>query len=175
MIRKITIELVDHLDQRYNTVGDWQFERDEKGKAVALNVKVSDLEDPSYFVLIGLHETIEALLCDARGVKESAVDEFDLNWKPSHPYWSSPVTVSEPGEDYDAPYYAQHQVAVGIERILATHMWINWARYEAQVDQLIKSCEGHFAVKVEEPISATPERSPGAVEKDPNFDDDIPF
>ena len=185
MIKKITIEVIPHLEQRYNTVGDWQFERSPEGEPTALNIKVSDLDDQAYFILIGLHEAIEALLCEKRGVKESEVDQFDLNWKPSRVHWSSDTVPNEPGEDYYSPYYQEHQIATGIERLLAARMFTNWARYEALVDELIKDSEVYFAQKalgevVEEPKEEiTPILSEQVPIIDPSksddFDDDIPF
>jgi hypothetical protein len=184
MIKKITIEVIPHLAQRYNTIGDWQFERDSEGKATALNVKVSDLDDQEYFILIGLHEAIEALLCETKGVKESEVDEFDMNWNPQRVHWNTDRKPLEPGEDYNAPYYEQHQIASGIERLIAARMWVNWARYECIVDELVERSEVHFAEKgisevtlvseepvSEEPVATFPERAPGSSD----FDDDIPF
>lgn len=185
MIKKITIEVIPHLDQRYNTVGDWQFERDSEGSPTELNIKVSDLDDENYCILIGLHEAIEALLCHKKGVKEADVDKFDLTWKPTRVHWNSDVMSSEPGEDYNAPYYVEHQLAVGIERILASCMWVNWERYEVQVDELIKDSEVYFAQKalgevVEEPKEEiTPILSEQVPLIDPSkfddLDDDIPF
>lgn len=182
MIKKITIEVIPHLAQRYNTVGDWQFERDSEGRATALNVKVSDLDDQEYFVLIGLHEAIEALLCETKGVKESAVDEFDLTWKPDRVYWNSDTKTTEPGEDYRAPYYGQHQIATGIERLIAAQMWVNWARYEAIVDERIKDSEVHFAEKALSEVIPESEvdesqhsEAVTKVASETDFDDDIPF
>lgn len=172
MIKKITIEVIPHLDQRYNTVGDWQFERDSEGKATALNVRVSDLDDQKYFILIGLHEAVEALLCEMKGVKEKEVDDFDLTWTPKRVQWNSARETSEPGEDYLAPYYEQHQLAVGIERILASLMWVNWGRYEVQVDELIKDSEVYFAQKALGEVVEEPKEE---ITPYDDFDDDIPF
>jgi hypothetical protein len=189
VIKKITIEVIPHLDQRYNTVGDWQFERDSEGTATALNVRVSDLDNQEYFILIGLHEAIEALLCEMKGVKEKEVDDFDLTWTPKQVHWNSDRETSEPGEDYQAPYYEQHQIASGIERLLAARMWVNWARYETIVDTLCEVSKEHFALKLAESYTVIEEisdnlneahhesePSPSVTKVDPShFDDDIPF
>lgn len=177
MIKKITIEIVPHLSQRYNTVGDWQFTRDAQGDAIELNVKVSDTDERDGNMLIAIHEMVEAILCELGGVAEEAVDKFDMEWIPRPAWWNSDTLFSEPGEDPSAPYYSQHQLAAGIERIVATRLYTNWERYEAKIDELIKRWEGHFAVErkeveMEQLKEVQPATPPSP---DPDFPDDIPF
>lgn len=180
MIQKITIEVIDHLAQRYNTVGDWRFVRDSEGVPTELNISISNIQsDNTMNMLIALHEFTEAILCELGGVKEKEVDQFDLNWKPRPAFWDTDTLIIEPGEDYMAPYYSQHQIASAVERLCADKLYMHWARYEAIVDKIIEDAEVHFAERaldqivvgseLEEPV-ALPQKKE---EKD--FDDDIPF
>lgn len=121
---RITIDFIDHAQQRYNTVGDWQFT--ETGD---LNMKISILPDnglPGSY-LIAIHELIEALLCQVHGVTTEEVDKFDLNFKNKD---------MEPGDHLASPYYQEHQIATGCERILALPMDINWVTYEDEIQWL---------------------------------------
>jgi hypothetical protein len=192
VINKIVIEVIPHRDQRYNTVGDWQFTRDGLGSATELNIKVSEIGEAGESMLIAIHELVEAILCEFGGIEEKAVDEFDMNWLPRKAYWDSDVMISEPGEDDRAPYYTQHQTATGIERIVAMRLWTNWARYEARVDKLIKDNEEFFATK-QDKVEGGEEPSPARIFNNPTsaleplpehpstsrastkFNDDIPF
>jgi hypothetical protein len=136
---KILIETIPHSEQRYPTVGDWQWKSSRtkdfyaKGKDPkewsdkdTLVIRVSSLSDWRYEALVGLHEAIEALLCKQAGVTEEQVDQFDLNFKGE----------GEPGNDPLAPYCQQHQVATVIETTLAQELDVDWAKYEAEVDGL---------------------------------------
>jgi hypothetical protein len=144
-IRKIKIEVISHLAQRYNTVGDWQFARDPTGTASELTIRVSDVDGGTGNMLIAIHELIEALLCEHAGVKETDVDAFDMNWTTRKAWWHSESSLlKEPGDDIDAPYYQQHQIASSIERMVAARMWVDWAKHEAYVDELVKRSEGAF-------------------------------
>jgi hypothetical protein len=194
VIKKITIEVIPHLDQRYNTVGDWQFERDSEGKATALSIKVSDMHSDDMNSLIAIHELVESLLCECGGVKESKVDEFDMNWTPVPAYWQTDVLLTEPGEDIRAPYYKQHQTATIVERLCASMIWMHWAYYEAAVDEEVKDAEVYFAEKAFSNVTVASEHegpgeedgpwAPGyeerskpgpVVTKFEDLDDDIPF
>jgi hypothetical protein len=118
---RIIIESIPHSQQRYDTYGDWQFIGDE------LIIKVSEFPFPEQKIdqntityLIGLHEMIEAILCQKDGVTEQQVDE----WDKSHP------ELEEPGEDSRAPYFIQHQIASGFERGLCKFLGLSWEEYE---------------------------------------------
>ncbi len=118
----LQIEVIPHGEQRYNTVGDWQFFGGE------LVVKVSDTGDRHQNLLVGLHEVVEAFLCQARGVKESDVDAFDKTFERE--------SVEEPGEDPQAPYHREHMAADVVERFLALELGVDWRGYTKAVDGL---------------------------------------
>jgi len=124
---KIVIETIPHEDQRYPTVGDWQWYSDGN-----LSIKVSNLSDWRREALIAVHELVEVLMCKQDGVTEQSVDEFDKNYEANR----HPDNFDEPGDDPSAPYVKQHCVATGIERILAANLGVNWKEYEEELDKL---------------------------------------
>ena len=123
---KITIDFIPHLEQRYNTCGDWVF--DQNGD---LSIHVSDTSDTDYRFshLVAIHELIEALLCLEQGVTTQEVDAFDHDSLQKHP-------DLEPGDRPLAPYYNEHQIATGVERILAQHIGVMWLAYENELAEL---------------------------------------
>lgn len=124
---KIVIETIPHAEQRYPTVGDWQFSPDG-----TLTIRVSAMSDWRHEVLVGLHETIEALLCKQAGVTEDAVDRFDMDYEEKRAEGDD----SEPGDDPACPCYRQHQVATAMERVIASHLNVDWRKYEAEIYSL---------------------------------------
>lgn len=133
---RILIETIPHSAQRYDTVGDWTVDCDG-----TVNIRVSELPTknalfPEKFAfLVALHELVEWALCEARGVTPGVVDDFDIGWKPHD-------GLKEPGEDDDAPYYEQHQMATGVERTVAAALGVNWAEYERALDALSGEDDG---------------------------------
>jgi hypothetical protein len=124
---KITIETIDHNDQRYDTIGDWVFDNKDN-----LNIKVSNFNNKDFFFLVAVHELVEAYLCNKVGITQDEVDEFDFHFNKLHPY-------EEPGENKDAPYHRQHIIANVIEGILLRELKINENVYELTIDKLVKS------------------------------------
>lgn len=134
---KILIETIPHSEQRYPTVGDWQWKTAFKAKLSenwdpseqVLHIKVSEMSDWRYEALVGLHEAIEALLCKRAGVTEEQVDVFDYNF-------SLAGFKGEPGNDEHAPYYRQHIFATLVETQTAIELNVNWDKYEKEVNSL---------------------------------------
>lgn len=122
---KIIIETIPHLQQRYNTCGDWQF--DSEGN---LTLRISEFPKvglkASY--LVAIHELVEALLCQEQGITTEMVDAFDTSF--------DPLCDQEPGDSPRAPYKREHCIATGIERILATEFGVDWVPYEEELYQL---------------------------------------
>jgi hypothetical protein len=126
---KIDIKSIPHQDQRYETCGDWFYI--DTGELVTdgtLCIRVSQLSSRREMLLIAIHELIEAVLCEQQGVSPEEVDQFDLNFQ----------GPGEPGDAWLSPYYSQHQIATGIERILATELEVNWLEYEKHLEELSK-------------------------------------
>ncbi len=120
----IKIETIPHHEHRYDTVGDWT--HDALGN---LTIRVSDLGNWRYELLVALHEFVEAMLCSHAGISQKVVDLFDLNYKGGY---------AEPGDDPKAPYSGPHCLATGVERVVAAVMGISWSKYEDTLEDLPK-------------------------------------
>jgi hypothetical protein len=139
---KILIETIPHSEQRYPTVGDWQWKTvgDSFGTGSSdinvlepvLCIRVSRLSDWRYEALVGLHEAVEALLCKQAGVTEHDVDTFDLAFEANR----LPDHLDEPGNHPEAPYHDQHLYATAIETALACWLKVGWEKYESEIDSL---------------------------------------
>jgi hypothetical protein len=125
---KIIIETIPHDQQRYPTVGDWQWKDDGE----TLTIKVSNMGNWRYEALVAVHELVEVLLCKQAGVSEEKVDQFDINFEARRTEGDD----SEPGDDAQAPYRDQHCIATGIERILAVQLDVPWKAYEYALYEL---------------------------------------
>lgn len=123
---KVIIETVPHETQRYNTVGDWIYTPLPDNTLI---VRVSDLNNWRYEMLIAIHELVEAALCSHANINQDMVDAFDFNYKGD----------LEPGDDPKAPYVGPHCIATGVERIIAASMGITWSKYESTLDDKSKS------------------------------------
>lgn len=113
---QIAMLTIPHKLQRYPTAGDWHWTDGEM-----LTIAASETGDWRYNALIQIHELVEALLCKARGIKQEAVDAFDL----AHP------ELDDPGGDTAAPYYWEHWAATMVEEMVARMMGVDWDAYEA--------------------------------------------
>lgn len=132
---KLIIETIPHADQRYPTVGDWTIASEEDGSPV-INIRVSrEVGDWRAQALVAMHEAIEALLCIEARVTQSQVDAFDMAYEKDREAGNR-NPEDEPGDDPCAPYYKQHQIATGFERILAAELKVYWNTYAAQIELL---------------------------------------
>jgi hypothetical protein len=118
----VTVHVVPHEQQRYETVGDWVWKDD------SLEVTISDLSDDRFNLLVAAHEVTEALLARRAGVTEQQVDEWDL----AH------LDADEPGEVEGCPYFTQHARASEVERLLAVLMGVDWEAYSSSFERLDK-------------------------------------
>lgn len=123
---KITIEVIPHAQQRYNTCGDWQWTGTETQPELA--VKVSDTGFWQYNLLIARHELDEAVLCAHRGVSEKQVDEYDL----AHPEAGGDSF----SENTDAPYYESHCDALASEWQFAHLLGVDWPSYTKALNDM---------------------------------------
>ena len=122
----IRVDIVRHKDQRYPTVGDWEFGEDTPAKMHNLLVSVSQTGNQDYNDLVAVHEIIEAILCRANGVS----DENVTNWDRDH------MDHPDPGSIPGCPYYREHLVATVIEKIVASELQIDWYEYEETLEKL---------------------------------------
>ena len=121
---KITIETIPHSEQRYPTVGDWQFLGDD------LLIRVSNMEDWKKEALVGIHELVEALLCKSRGITQEEVDKFDMAYTGED---------MDPGNNYSSPYFPQHHMACLVEKLFQELLAVDEEDYEAAIDLLYNS------------------------------------
>lgn len=122
---KYQIRTIPHGLQRYDTVGDYVVDRGDGATLIA----VSDLGCWKMELLVAVHELIESALCLDHEVSHAVIDHFDMKWRPHG-------DIDEPGNDLMAPYWEEHQVASGFERLLAAQLGVNWVEYERRIAAL---------------------------------------
>jgi hypothetical protein len=125
---KIVIETIPHHEQRYETVGDWVVDRDTK----TFTIRVSELDNWKYELLVGLHELIEVALCVDRGISSELVDQFDFAYESAR----SVDDNSEPGDATGCPYGREHYFATNLERLMAAELKVDWNDYDEELSHL---------------------------------------
>ena len=128
---KTTIEIIPHKKQRYPTCGDWFF-RPNGDLVIRVSEEVGGWREQ---YLIAVHELCEVLMCKDAGVTQKQVDKFDMRYEKERTHGLRPPTA-EPGDDSEAPYYRQHQIASGIERILGAELKVDWNTYADNIERL---------------------------------------
>ncbi len=124
---KINIETIPHHQQRYPTVGDYW---DEKGVE---QIRVSEMPDWRYEMLVAVHELIEMALTKHREIAEESISEFDINFEDSR---RNNLVTGEPGDHPNAPYKREHFFATNLERLLAAELGVDWFEYDRHVEAL---------------------------------------
>ncbi len=124
---KIEVETIPHHEQRYPTVGDYWEE------AGTVQIRVSEMHDWRYVILVAVHELIEMMLARYRGISEEAIGNFDMEFEAKR---EKGLVTGEPGDAADAPYRREHFFATNVERLLAAELGVDWAIYETYVDSL---------------------------------------
>lgn len=133
----IIINAIPHSSQLYDTSGDWyvapafweQMGATKDQPAHCLYIKVSAELSRKEQWLVAIHELVEAFLCECSSITDEQVDAFDIGWQPHDGF-------TEPGDDPDSPYFAQHQEATFIERRLALAAGVPWPAYSTHVEEL---------------------------------------
>ena len=124
---KITIEFIDHSAQRYETCGDYW--ADKKGN---WHIKVSKMGSPVCQKLVAVHELVEFILTDWKGITEQSIMDFDEKFEAKRKKGNN----DEPGFDKNAPYKNEHAIATAVELIMCAHMGISWKEYEEKINSL---------------------------------------
>lgn len=119
---------IPHSEQRYDTCRDYWV--DEKG---VQQVRISELNDWRYEVLIAVHEIVELSLGRHRGIDENEITKFDINFEEAK---ARGECFGEPGDHVHAQYRKEHFFATNIERLFAAELGVNWFEYEKFVDEL---------------------------------------
>lgn len=121
---KITLEVINHKEQRLGVVGDWFFTSPEE-----LTVRVSDSGDWRYNFLALRHEMDEAMLCKKAGITTEMVDADQANQSED----DDPDSFSGyPG----ARLQAQHNDALAAEWQMSRLLGVNWEEYGAAFDKV---------------------------------------
>lgn len=119
-------EVVPHKCQRYETPGDWQILPN------GVHISISDTGSKLSNLLIALHEVVEAILCEAGGIDQEAVDKFDMDYEANR----TDESLAEPGDEPSAPYHRQHKVADIVERMIALQLGVPWQEHCDRVEAL---------------------------------------
>lgn len=114
---------VKQLIERYKVFSAGDYWRTAEN---TVQIRVADLRNPNMEFLIALHELVEEWLCNKRGIKETDIQKFDIEH--SH--------LFEPGNEPDAPYYNEHQVATIIEMIMCRELDIKWSDYDEAIGKI---------------------------------------
>ena len=91
-LRKITIEVIPHEDQKYETIGDYFTDAD------GIHIRISDMGNIAAEAGCALHEFIELVLCQIACVPFESIDAFDLKFEEEAKQGLHAVT-DEPGDD----------------------------------------------------------------------------
>jgi hypothetical protein len=124
---RIEVQTIPHHGQRYPTVGDY-WDADD-----AVQIRVSEMDDWRYVILVALHEIVESMLARYRGISEETIGSFDMEFEKKR---EQGLVRGEPGDAPDSPYRREHFFATSLERLLAAELGVDWAQYEAHVDSL---------------------------------------
>lgn len=126
----ISIKTIPHKKQRYPTAADWKFRH---GKLA--EILVSETKNRKYNSLLALHEFIEAILCEHKGITQREVDDFDKNFEKERAAGLHMGYV-EPGNHPKAPYWAEHQFASLVEEMVAKRIGVDWNKYDSFINKL---------------------------------------
>lgn len=116
---------------RNKGIGDYQV----SGYPDWWEIEATDSGNRKHNKLLLIHELIECMLTEERGIAEHEIDKFDREFEKTN------VLGLEPGDSSDAPYQREHQFAEKIEKLLCEEFGIDWKDYCNAIEDLIKSHE----------------------------------
>ena len=129
----IDIKTIPRKDQRYETVGDYYESTADDGLQ---HVRVSDMGNSDYELLVAIHELVEWYLTAKRGIKPEDIDDFDIKFEALRSTAPEVIGDQEPGHMVSAPYHKEHVTAERIERILAAELGVDWEAYNTKANHL---------------------------------------
>ena len=124
---RIEVQTIPHREQRYPTVGDY-WDADD-----TVQIRVSEMDDWRYVILVALHEIVESMLARYRGIPEDAIGAFDMAFEKAR---ESGRVSGEPGDAPDSPYRREHFFATNLERLFSAELDVDWFEYDRDVDAL---------------------------------------
>lgn len=128
----ILLRAIPHARHRYATSGDY------RRFGAGWMIEVSDMGNWRLNFLLAVHELAELAFTQHAGIPEAVITRFDKDYARSNP-------DDEPGECPHCPYYAQHQAAETVERMLADQLGVRWRDYQKALNAL-------WAPKSQKPI-----------------------
>jgi len=132
----IKIQTVDHLDQKYNTIGDYDLISSPYLADFAINIRVSKLGDWRKELLVAIHELVEsAIALKIKGIKNEDITAFDEKFE-EETERGEHLKDAEPGDDPRAPYYREHGIATTVEYGLLPHLELSESDYEQSMMDL---------------------------------------
>lgn len=126
----IVIKTIPKSEHRYPTVGDYW--RDPDG---TLQIRVSEMGNKDYEALVALHELIEIILTEKKGIKEPDIMAFDVQFEKEREEGLHGED-DEPGEAPNSPYRKEHVLAECLERVVANELGVIWDEYGKTVMSL---------------------------------------
>lgn len=129
-MKTIVIKTIPQSEQRYPTVGDYW--RDPDG---TLQIRVSEMGNTDYEALVALHELIEIILTEKKGIKEPDIMAFDVQFEKEREKGLHGED-DEPGEAPNSPYRKEHVLAECLERVVANELGVIWDEYGKTVMEL---------------------------------------
>jgi len=120
--KDINIKFIDSKYQRYPTCGDY-WETDN-----SVEIRITKQRNLDYHLTILLHEMIEYMLTEKRGLTEAEILKYDIEWNRLEQLGLT--TADEPGNEPGCCYSIEHRIAENYERQLAIQLGIDWATYE---------------------------------------------
>lgn len=129
---KITHRLIirEPRSMRYCSVGDYH-----KHGGI-WSVDTADLRNKYYNFLIHLHELVELALVEKRGIKQTDIDRFDIQWEKDEASGKHEKTYPEAGDDPAAPYHKEHMFALKFEKEMCRELGFDWKAYNKIVDEV---------------------------------------
>ena len=122
---KITIDFIDHKKQEYPTCGNYKIY--PNGEIV---IYVSKTGNADYNCLIAIHELIEVLLTQKRGISEESIAKFDIKFEKKR----KKGNTDEPGDF--GHYKKEHRFAENVERLFAHELGVDWTKYDKKINSL---------------------------------------
>jgi hypothetical protein len=120
---KFILKVVDHKDQRYETIGDWIPGNPAK-------ITASKVGNPDYEFMILVHELIEYYMCKKQGIPDRKIVKFDKRYEKDR-ILGKHTPTSEPGNHKKAPYRREHKFATKIEKMVGKALGVDWDEYSA--------------------------------------------
>jgi hypothetical protein len=124
---KIEVEFKPIDTMRYPTMGDYYY-----SAPGVLKFEVADTGNTLYNKLVLIHELIEQMLIEYRGVPIEEIDAFDQLFEKEREEKYHDL-ADEPGFDPRSPYLHEHTLATAIEMMICAKAGISWNDYNETI------------------------------------------